>query len=94
MCVHIPLCGVFLYLEFPFLSLLRRDVSYPSRPYSNAARSLKIFCSPFLVELTPPSFLLLRTLLPFYYNIEKFFLLDLGAFLPAPHYLLGQMAYI
>ena len=37
------MCGIFLYLKFPFLSLLWIDVPYPLRPFSSATRSLKFF---------------------------------------------------
>ena len=40
-------------------------------------------CSPFLLELTAPSFLLLRTSLLFYYSKATVFLVDSGAFLPS-----------
>ena len=41
------MCGIFLYLEFPFLSLLWSDVPYPSGPCSSATRSLKLFLHSF-----------------------------------------------
>ena len=36
-------CDIFVYLKFPFLSLLWRDVPYPSRPCSSATKPLKLF---------------------------------------------------
>ena len=48
--------GVFLYLEFPFLSLLWRDAPYLSRLCSNATRSLKIFLLSFPSGINNPIF--------------------------------------
>ena len=80
LCVCSSVLGVFLYLEFPFLSLLEREILPIFRgpvpvlpcPWSSS-------CSPFLVELTAPSFLLPRTSLLFYYSTDSVFL---GVFLP------------
>ena len=44
-------CDIFVYLKFPFLSLLWRDVPYLSRLCSNATRSLKVFFFFFLKVL-------------------------------------------
>ena len=54
--------GIFLYLKFPFLSLLWIDVPYPLRPCSSATRSLKFFLFSFpdvissLIFSVPQSF--------------------------------------
>ena len=48
--------GVFLYLEFPFLPLIWREVPYPPRPCSSATRSLKLFLFSFPAGINSPIF--------------------------------------
>ena len=45
-----------LYLEFPFLPLIWREVPYPPRPCSSATRSLKLFLFSFPAGINSPIF--------------------------------------
>ena len=49
-------CDIFIYLKFPFLSLLWRDVPYLSRLCSSATGSLKIFLLSFPSGINSPIF--------------------------------------
>ena len=49
-------CDIFVYLKFPFLSLLLRDAPYLSRLCSNATTSLKIFLLSFPSGINSPIF--------------------------------------
>ena len=49
-------CDIFVYLKFPILSLLWRNVPYLSRLCSNATRSLKIFLLSFPSGIKSPIF--------------------------------------
>ena len=49
-------CDIFIYLKFPFLSVLWRDVPYLLRLCSNATRSLKIVLLSFPSGINSPIF--------------------------------------
>ena len=65
LCVCRSELGVCLYLEFPFLSLLWRDVPYPSRPCSSATKPLKLFLFSFPGGINSPIFSAPQNFSPF-----------------------------
>ena len=74
LCVCRSVLGVFLYLEFPFLSLLWRDAPYPSRLCSSATRSLKLFLFSFPGGINSPIFPAPHNFILFYYSTDSVFL--------------------